>query len=200
MTPKAASKVRHSWHLPTPCSWSKEDTFPPSSASAGSQQPKLQRRKAKQTAWDAGRNVPGAAISHPIASPSFALAQTRLPLPCYILPAIPPRPQPPAAPDGEGMRGGQDALVGHLEVPTGLSPSLLPTAHAPPPLPLPFSACCMKGASDLNLSARIRVRSRSPLPSTEPHQGCEAASAMAGYSRGGSARAAAIAGQRGTRG
>lgn len=83
-----------------------------------------------------------------------------------------------------------------MAVPMGSSPSLLRTAHTPP-LPLPLSACCMKGAFDLNLSAWIRVQSRSPLPSTEPRQGCEAASAMVGYSREGAVRAAADAGQRG---
>lgn len=62
------------------------------------------------------------------------------------------------------------------------------------PLPLLFSACCTKGAFDLNLSAWIRVQSRSPLPSTEPRQGYEAASAMAGYLGGGSARAVTVAG------
>lgn len=46
--------------------------------------------------------------------------------------------------------------------------SLLPTPHTPPPLLLPFSASCTKGAFDLNLSAWITVWSHSPLPSTEP--------------------------------
>lgn len=114
-------------------------------------------------------------------------------------PARPQPLQPRGRGDGRGPGCPVPALAGCPVVPMGRSASLLPTARAPPPLPLPSSACCMKGALDLNLSARIRVRSRSPLPSTEPHQGCEAASAMAGYSRGGSARAAAVAGRRGTR-
>lgn len=71
-------------------------------------------------------------------------------------------------------------------MPRGVPLSLLaaPTqAHCPlvPFLPLP--ACCTKGAFDLNLSARIRVQSCSPLLSTEPQQGSEATSATLGYSR-----------------
>lgn len=115
-------------------------------------------------------------------------------LPSFPIPSLPQRPRERGR---EGTR-----LPGASPHPASGGPHgalALRAAHPPPPLPLPFSACCMKGAFDLNLSARIRVRSRSPPPSTEPHQGCEAASATAGYSRGASGRAAAVAGQGGTR-
>lgn len=203
VTPKAASKLRHSWHL-SPLLLSKGDTFPPSSASAGSQEPKLQQRANKLHGMLVEtRRVP---TSHPIASPPSHL-HTDLHKPschccaachtcCLPSLAVPSLLQPqwergPACP--------VPALSGCLAVPMGLPPSLLPTAHEPPPLSPALLCLLHEGAFDLNLSARIRVRSCSPLPSTESHQGCEAASAMVGYLRGVSARAAAVAGQRGTR-
>lgn len=134
---------------------------------------------AKQTAWDAA--------SHPKLGCIAALHITSH---CLTSLAVLSLLQPPRDRTQEGTR-----LPGPSPHRAPLSPhgalSLLAA-----PLPLPFSAYCTKGAFDLNLSAQIRVRSRSPLPSTEPRQGCEAASATVGYSGGGSARAVTMAGGR----
>lgn len=109
---------------------------------------------------------------------------------CLMSLAVPSLLQPPCDKRQEGTR-----LPGPSPHRVPLSPYGALSFLAAP-LPLLFSACCMKGAFDLNLSAWIRVRSRSPLLSTEPRQGYEAASAMAGYLGGGSARAVTMAGGR----
>lgn len=70
---------------------------------------------------------------------------------------------PCSSPKGDSLPP-PSALAGSQD-PEPQQLSELPTL---PPLPLPFSAACTTGACALNLSARIRVRSRSPLPSTEP--------------------------------
>lgn len=63
--------------LTCPASCPKEGTgkyqLSPSSFSGVCLEPKSQQRRAKQTAWDARRDVPSAHLSHPTASPAFAL-------------------------------------------------------------------------------------------------------------------------------
>lgn len=165
------------------------------------QEAKLQQRRAKQTAWDAVGNkpIPSQPFPHTVTCTDQAVTAVQHTA-CTL---CHPSPSPASySPHGSGDKRGPGcpmvpALIGHLAAPMGLSPSLLPMTHESPPLPPLFSARCKKGEFDLNLSARIRVQSRSPLPSTEPHQGCEAASATAAFFKRGSVRAATITGSKG---
>lgn len=72
VTPKDASKVRHTGHFSSLLLVQRRHL--PSSAPVESQVPKLPQRRCKQTTRGARRNMPSATTSQPTASPSFALA------------------------------------------------------------------------------------------------------------------------------
>lgn len=139
VSPNALTPRAASTH--SPCSSPKGDSLPPPSALAGSQDPKPQQLS------ELHRMQPHNTTSQPTASPPIALGD------------IPHHPQHLQQPHREGT------VPTH---PHWSLTSLLPILPTLPPLSLPFSAACTTGACALNLSARIRVRSRSPLPSTEP--------------------------------